>query len=306
MDAIKEQQAPVLPDVATLHTGPAYQLPNVKKPLLMAAQQKKQPKEVILYHGSSRFFQGPPDTKGLKSGHNDVLGTSFVSMTPYADVAQFFSNGSMDGRVFSISVPSNRIYDLSKESNKYIEDGKARALGRRIEGLAKTGEWDAVAIHDISTGDPDSVELRLLKNPQDLQWYVKPSDDFQKSTAQELDQLSKVRTGEINDKKVISELIKSLASSARIDEEAYQLADVDSKEEDFYAARANWYKNLAKEMRAKSKSLQASNVPRVITPRAGTELATMTPAKRPSRQRRGTTRGDDMGNAPSVTVRLNS
>ena len=306
MNDVKDQQLSVLPDMAQLHTGRAYQLPHAKKPLLMASQQKRQPKEVVLYHGSSKFFQGPPDTKGLKSGHNDVLGTSFISMTPYDEVAQFFSNGSIDGRIFSISVPENRIYDLSQESNKYIEDGKERALGRRIEGIAKTGEWDAVAIHDISTGDPDSVELRLLKNPQDFQWYVKPSDAFHKSSALQMDQLRKVRTGEINDKKVISELIKSFASAARLDEEAYQSSDADSTAEGFYAARANWYKDLAKEMRAKSKSLQAANMPRAIIPRPGTELAAMTSVKRPSRQRRGTSRADVTGNAPSVTIRLNS
>ena len=105
-----------------------------------------------LYHGTPQFYFGPP-TRGSK----DVLGTKFLSMTTNPHTAEFFAGSNRDSRVFSMEVPREAVLDLRRESEDLSKRGQQR-LAALMQKAAKSGQYEAVAINDI-TGGTDEMEF---------------------------------------------------------------------------------------------------------------------------------------------------
>ena len=131
--------------------------------------------QVVMYHGTPRYFEGPPTV-----GHKDVLRTGTLSLTSNPYVAEFFAGGARDSKIWSLEMPRDRILDLTNKSDK--------RLPKEIEKAKRSGEYDAVAIRDITFGDEDQVEFRLLNPPSPEDWHVGPTvehvdtyTDFNKS-----------------------------------------------------------------------------------------------------------------------------
>ena len=123
---------------------------------------------IRLYHGTGSYFVGPPTF-----GEKDILGTKLVSLTASPDLAELFAGSARHGRIFHVDIPQTKILDLRAESEDMSDEGKKR-LAALINDAVRGGQYEAVAINNITTGDED-VEYRLLRPLPDARWKVQRS-----------------------------------------------------------------------------------------------------------------------------------
>ena len=128
-------------------------------------------RSVALYHGTSRFYEGNPSRGG-----KDVLRTGFPSMTADPGMAEMFTSGNRDSRVYSTRVPHEEILDLRKESEELGKRKEWDRLTGLIQEAAKSGKYKAVAINDITMGS-DDPEYRLVGTVPPEKWEVKPTEE---------------------------------------------------------------------------------------------------------------------------------
>ena len=134
--------------------------------------QSMTPGRIVLYHGTSHYYEGPPTLGG-----KDVLKTGYPSMASDPYMAEYFAGGARDSRIYAIEVPTERILDLSDESDKWVRRKNLAPLRKQIDAAAASGKYDAVMLHDMTFGDEDGVEFRLLRKPEDSEWQVAPTSE---------------------------------------------------------------------------------------------------------------------------------
>ena len=124
--------------------------------------------DLTLYHGTGRFYEGVPTV-----GDRDVLQSGALSMSHDPQVAQFFAGGGRDARMYSVSVPQGRVLDLRQKGAEWQKKGQLRLLTKAIQAAAKSGDYDAVAIPDLTFGE--DYEFRLVGDLSPDQWSEGPS-----------------------------------------------------------------------------------------------------------------------------------
>lgn len=126
-------------------------------------------RSIALYHGTGQFYTGPPTL-----GYKCLLKTGYPSMTNDPMVAEFFTDGSRDGRIYRLEVPLDKILNVTEQARKLSRRKQWSKIGDLVLDGAETGRYWAVAITDITFGN-DEPEFRLVGTPPDDAWTVRPS-----------------------------------------------------------------------------------------------------------------------------------
>ena len=174
---------------------------------------------VVLYHGTPKYYEGPP-TRGDK----DVLKTGYPSMSGNPEAADFFGGGGRDSRIYSVEIPKDRILDFTKGSQRWSKAGAWGPVRKKIEDAGKKGEYDAIAIHDVTFGS-DEPEYRLLRAPNPDDWHVGPTTEHVENFAETDDIVRRFRAGEPITTRERAKARGNLRRDANYEEDSIDLDD---------------------------------------------------------------------------------
>ena len=139
-------------------------MPNGNAYPSMLIPRPESDEDITLYHGTGAYFEGKPE-----GGYADAIRTGMMSATANPRTADFYSSHTYDSRIYSTSMPKDRILDLTDRGiiiNPHF-------IREEIDKYP--GQYDAVAIKAFPDTSPydDDVEYRLINSPDD--WQVAPS-----------------------------------------------------------------------------------------------------------------------------------
>ena len=174
---------------------------------------------MVLYHGTPSFYEGPP-TRGGK----DVLKTGYPSMSGNPEAAESFAGGSRDSRIYSVEIPKERILDFTKDSQRWSKAGALGPIKKKIQDAGKKGKYDAIAIHDVTFGS-DEPEYRLLRAPDPGDWHVGPTTEHVENFAETDDTIRRFRAGEPITTRERAKARGTLRRDANYEEESIDLDD---------------------------------------------------------------------------------
>lgn len=182
-----------------------------------------EPRTITLYHGTPRFYYGPPD-----KGYKDLLGTGFLSMTGDPSLAELFAGGMRDARIYSVDIPVDAILDLRIQSEALGKADRWDELATMIQDAAASGRYQAVAIFDITMGT-DMPEFRLVQKLPPGDWRVEPSEAHNSKYRETDDIITRFNAGEVVSKEESDKVQRILQADGRHDAQGIRvLREIDA------------------------------------------------------------------------------